>query len=118
MKNVKGKTIEEIIGKLNPEQKEIADKLRSIVKTALPEIIETVKWGNITYLLDSKNLAWIIFYKDHVDFGFFRGAELESKLLEGTGQGLRHIKIANEKDVPKQEIAKLLVEATKLKEQT
>ena len=117
MKYVKGKTLEEIAAKLNPPQRKIADKLRTLTKKTLPEIIETVKWGNITYLLDGKNLAWIIFYKNHVDFGFFRGTELESKLLEGTGKGIRHIKIPNDEDVPTEEIAKLLIEAMKLEQQ-
>ena len=65
-------------------------------------------------MLNGKESSWILSYKDHVDHGFFRGAELESKLLEGTGKDLRHIKIANEKDVPANEIARLLVEASKL----
>ena len=55
--------------------------------------METVKWGNITYLLDDRKIAWILFYRDHVDLGFFAGAKLHSKLLEGTGKGLRHVKI-------------------------
>jgi hypothetical protein len=117
MKNVKGKTIEEIMDKLNPQQRKIADKLRFLTKKKLPEITETVRWGNITYMLNGKDFSWIIFYKDHVDYGFFRGAELESKLLEGTGKGLRHIKIPNEKDVQAKEIERLLVEARKLDKQ-
>jgi hypothetical protein len=37
--------------------------------------------------------------------------------LEGTGKGLRHIKIPNEKDVQAKEIERLLVEARKLDKQ-
>ena len=88
-----------------------------LTKKTVPELFETVKWGNITYLLDDKNLVWIIFFKDHVDFGFFRGAELESELLEGTGKSIRHIKIPNDGYVPIEEIARLLVEAKKLEKQ-
>jgi hypothetical protein len=106
--------LEEILGKLEPLHKTIVDKLRIIVKKAMPEVVETVKWGNITYLLGDKNFAWIIIYKNHVDFGFFRGAELHSKLLEGTGKGLRHIKISLNGDVNEAEITKLLREAAKL----
>lgn len=100
--------------KLSPAQKEITQELRSLVKKALPEIEETVKWGNITYILKSKNLAWIILYDDYLDFGFFRGAELSSKLLEGTGKGLRHIKIKEIKDINEAEIERLLLDAAKL----
>ena len=49
-----------------------------------------------------------------MNFGFFRGAELSSKLLEGTGKGLRHIKIKTGKDIDEAEIARLLKDAAKL----
>ncbi len=34
-------------------------------------------------------------YADHINLGFFRGAELLSRfpVLEGTGKGLRHVKV-------------------------
>jgi hypothetical protein len=114
LRNQKGKTLIDIVDKLSPAQKEITQKLRSLVKKALPEIEETVKWGNITYILKSKNLAWIILNDNHVDFGFFRGAEHSSKFLEGTGKGLRHIKIRESKDINEAEIERLLLEAAKL----
>jgi hypothetical protein len=49
-----------------------------------------------------------------VDFGFFRGAELSSKLLEGTGKGLRNIKIRSQKGVDLVELTRLLEDAAKL----
>lgn len=39
---------------------------------------------------------------------------MNSKLLEGTGKGLRHIKIREMKDIKKRETSKLLKEAPKL----
>jgi hypothetical protein len=71
--------------------------------------------GNITYLLGENNLAWILIYGDHVDYGFFRGAELNSQSLEGTGKGLRHIRINGDKSLNEQEILRLIKEAAKLK---
>jgi len=49
--------------------------------------METIKWGNITYLLGENNLSWVSIYSDHVDYGFFRGAELTSQSLEGQEKG-------------------------------
>ena len=92
MRKYKGASVEEIVGSLDEETGALIGKLRSLPQKSLPDVVETVKWGNITYLLGGKNLAWIIIYKEHVDFGFFRGAELHSQLLDGTGKGLRHIK--------------------------
>jgi hypothetical protein len=77
MRKEKGESVEEIIQKLDPKQKTTANKLRAIAKKTIPYIEEKVKWGNITFLLNGKNLSWIIIYTTHIDFGFFRGAELQ-----------------------------------------
>lgn len=110
----KGKSVVTITKKLDPQKRSLFFKLRALVKKTLPKAVETVKWGNIVYLLDGKNLAWLFFAKDHVDFGFFMGAKLKSKLLEGTGKGLRHIKVRTQADVKVPEFKKLLREAAKL----
>lgn len=111
---LKGKSILEILKKADPEKRVIAEHLRTLVKETLHQAEETVKWGNITYLLEGKNLAWILFYRNHVNFGFFKGAQLSSQLLEGTGKSLRHIKLYSSKDFQekKQEITSLLKEAS------
>ena len=114
MRKYKGTSVEEIVGSLDEETGGLIGRLRSLAKRILPDVVETVKWGNITYLFGGKNLAWIIIYKDHVDFGFFRGAELDSPLLEGTGKGLRHIKIKNKHDINEVEIARLMKRAAEL----
>jgi hypothetical protein len=114
MRNSKGKSVQEILGKLKPEQKETVEKLRFLTKAALPKVVETIKWGNITYLLGEGNLSWILIYSDHVDYGFFRGAELNSQSLVGTGKGLRHIRINDDKCLDEKEILRLLKEAAQL----
>jgi len=110
----KGESVELILKSLDPQRKGIAERLRSLVKKTLPDSVETVKWGNITYLLNGKNLAWILFYRDHVDFGFFMGAKLNSELLVGTGKGLRHIKVRSQSDIKESEFARLLKDASRL----
>jgi len=112
--NFKGKSIEEILKKFDPEKKATANKLRTIVKKTLPDAEETIKWGNITYLYNGKNLCWICAYQNHLDFGFFQGAKLKSPLLEGTGKGLRHIKIRTKEDINEKEIGRLLRETAGL----
>ncbi len=73
-----------------------------------------MKWGNPTYLVDGKNVAWILLYKDHVNLGFFQGAKLKSKRLERTGKGLRHIKVRREEDIDEKEFARLLKKAASI----
>ncbi len=110
----KGKTVEAIMESFDPGWRQIADGLRTLTKRTLPDVEETVKWGNITYLLNGENLAWIIAYKDHLDYGFFKGAQLKSKRLEGTGKGLRHIKVRSKEDLDEKEFARLIKDAAKL----
>ncbi|MGO9645439.1 MAG: DUF1801 domain-containing protein [Candidatus Bathyarchaeia archaeon] len=113
-RTAKAESVSEILARLDPIQRKIADRLRKLIRRTLPESVETVKWWNITYLLGSKNLAWLLFYKNHVDFGFFMGARLKSKRLEGTGKGLRHVKIADLDEIDEKEFSRLLHDAAKL----
>ena len=113
-RTVKVESISEILAKLNPVQRKIANRLRKLITGAFPESVETMKWGIITYLLGSKNLVWLQFYKDHIDFGFFMGARLKSKRLEGTGKGLRHVKITGLDEIDEKDFSRLLHNAAKL----
>jgi len=63
------------------------ENLHSLAKTALPNVVETVKWGNFTYLLGENNLAWILIYIDHVDYGFLEAQNLIPTLLRGQEKG-------------------------------
>jgi Domain of unknown function (DU1801) len=53
---------------------------------------------------------------DHVNLGFFRGAELDDSngLLEGTGKGMRHVKIRIPGDIKRRELAIILKQAAGL----
>ena len=75
----KPKTIDEVLGKFEPEQKEIAQKLRVIVKTTLPDVSETVRRGVITYVLNNKVFARVNLYKDHVDLSLLVDTKLDDK---------------------------------------
>jgi hypothetical protein len=54
--------------------------------------------------------------KEHVTFAFMRGAALPDpeKLLEGTGKGVRHVKLRSVAGVKRPGVKKLIVEAAKL----
>lgn len=108
------KGVDRLVHTYDVPVRELDQRLRVLVKKTLPDAVETVKWRNPTYLLDGKNLAWIVGYKDRVDLGFFVGAKLNSKLLEGTGKGIRHIKVRGEKYIYEAEFTRLLKRAAKL----
>jgi hypothetical protein len=51
-----GTRIDEIIRSLEPEKKEIAEKLRGLIKKTLPKVMETAKWGILLiYLMTEKS---------------------------------------------------------------
>jgi hypothetical protein len=111
----KGKDVEAFVKVVEPGKRALIEKLRAFVKSQAPQLKEQIKWGNICWIGKS-NVCWIIVYNDHVDFGFFKGAELKDpkKLLEGTGKGLRHVKVRAASDIKEMEFAGLLKEAVAL----
>jgi hypothetical protein len=116
MVKTKPKTLEEILSKVDSKQKEITQKLRSLIKSTLPNAAETVRRGVITYILNGKDFARIHLYKDHVDLGLLVGTKMDAKLLQGRGKGkdIRHVKIVSTKNINEAEITRLLKEAAAL----
>ncbi len=70
--------------------------------------------GVPTYSVNGKGIASIADYSRHINLYFFQGAKLSSKLLQGTGKGMRHIKIYTLKHIDETEFTKLLKKAAKL----
>ena len=109
------RTIDEILGSLEPAQKETIQNLRALIKSAVPETVEIVRQGKIAYRLNDKDFVWISHFKDHVNLDFFMGASLDSDLLESRGEteksdNVRHITVSH-LDKMKPEIVRLLKDA-------
>ncbi len=106
------RTIDEILGSLEPAQKETIQNLRALIKSAVPEAVEIVRQGKIAYRLNDKDFVWISHFQDHVDLEFFMGASLDSDLLKSRGdaeksENVRHITVSH-LDKLKPEIVRLL----------
>jgi hypothetical protein len=111
-------TIEEVLNSLNPTQKEDTQNLRTLIKNAVPETVEIVKQGKITYKLVGKDFVWINHFQDHVDLEFAMGASLDSNLLKSRGvaeksDNIRHVSVGNFEKL-KPELTKLLKQAATL----
>ncbi len=106
--------VDRVVKAMEPRKREMAERIRQIVKRALPGSEEAVKWGAPTFLVRGKIVANIMNYSDHLNLGFFKGAMIKSRLLEGTGKGLRHIRIYSIDDIKEGEFVKLLKDAGKL----
>jgi hypothetical protein len=114
----KQQTIDEVLGSLNPAQREVTQNLRQLVKNAVPETVELVKQGRIAYKLEGKDFVWIMHTQDHVDLEFAMGASLSSDLLRSRGtaeksENVRHVAVGNYALV-KPELIRLVKEAATL----
>jgi hypothetical protein len=84
-------------------QRGLAEALRRIVLSAAPGIDESIMWGNPWYGKGAGMagaVCYISVHKNHVNFGFPQGASLTDAggVLEGTGKGMRHVKIRSKAD--------------------
>lgn len=108
--------VDEVLKDVDPELRALSQALRATIKKVPPKAVEQVKWGSPVYSVNGKNVACIMHYKDHVNLGFYRGAKLKSKRLEGMGKGLRHVKVRSKSDIYQKEFSRLLKEAASLVE--
>jgi hypothetical protein len=80
---------------------EIARRLRELIVDVYPDVVE-VPWPKqriVGYGVGPKKMSehfcYIGAHREHVNLGFYYGAELPDPegLMEGTGKKLRHIKV-------------------------
>lgn len=105
--------IDKGISELEPFAQAICKRLRKLILSADPEIIEDWKWGPNYYLNGMVCGYWG--FKKHVSFVFFQGSLLKDKkkiLLENPGNvHNRHIKFTDVKQVDDKVILEYLFEA-------
>ena len=94
-------TFDELLADVGPDLAAIARRLRAMIRAVDGSTVETVRLGDntATYGVGPKKMtdgyAYIMPMRGYVNLGFYQGAVLADPdlLLEGTGKGLRHIKI-------------------------
>jgi len=94
-------TFDELLADVEPGLAAIARRLRAIIRAVDAETVETVRLGDnaATYGVGPKKMtdgcAYIMPKHGYINLGFYQGALLADpkRLLEGTGKGLRHVKI-------------------------
>ncbi len=90
------RTVEEYIAGLEDWQAEIASGLRELVREAAPDASGAIKWAQLVYE-ENAPFCYIKAFKKQVNLGFWRGAQLDDPegILEGSGEKMRHVKIAS-----------------------
>ena len=98
-----------------PKNRSIIRALRMFVNGVAPALQESVKWGNGCWVKGKVPVAYVYSAPGYVQFGFFRGFELKDphRLLEGTGQYVRHIKVHKPSDIDEAAFRALLRQATR-----
>jgi hypothetical protein len=112
------KTVDTYIEGLDGWRKEVVAALRELVREAAPDATGSIKWAQPVF--ESNGLPtsrdYIKAFKNHVNFGFWRGADLPDprSLLQGTGDKMRHIKMTTPNDIRPDEFHKLVKAAVAL----
>ncbi len=93
-------TVEDYIASLEPWQMEIVARLRALLKQTDPPAIERIMWNQPVFDVNG-HCFYIKAFQDHVNFGFFRGADLSDPegLLHGSGKQMRHIPIKKASEI-------------------
>lgn len=101
-----------------PDQREIIQQLRKIVKKNMPEAHEMVYHRALGYSFSSSpfdRIIYIALATNHITFGFFFGGHFPdpNHLLEGEGKRMRHVKIKSMDEANNPVLEDLIKEAWK-----
>ncbi|MFC0506477.1 DUF1801 domain-containing protein [Micromonospora costi] len=94
--------IDEYVGRLPADQRDIVAALRDLMRTCAPDAREVISRGSLAWQGD-RILAIVSLSKTHVTFAFARGAEFtdDHGLLDGIGKATRHVKIKKADSLPR-----------------
>lgn len=116
-------TFAELIAGRDPALVAIAKRLRKLILEVDAHAVETVRLGDnaATFGVGPRKMtdgyAYLMPLREYVNLGFYQGAQLPDPegLLEGTGKGLRHVKLRTLPDVARPAVRALLVAALALR---
>ena len=79
----------------------IARQWFGVIRECGNDVSELLHDGHPTACIGDAAFAYVNAFRDHVNVGFFRGAELADPhgLLEGTGKYMRHVKLRPESHI-------------------
>ncbi|XHH08665.1 MAG: DUF1801 domain-containing protein [Candidatus Bathyarchaeia archaeon] len=118
MGNNEKRTLDQVYSSLNEKQRQTTMNLQNLIKNVIPEATEILRHGNITYILNDRDLVWLTQASGHVDVEFANGASLASMLLTSHGTKeknscIRHVEVTSFEKYQR-EIERLLKDAKRL----
>ena len=101
--------------KLQGWQQEILHAIGALVAREAPGAQAVIKWAQPVFELGGP-FAYVRGAKEHVTFGFWRGAELADPagLLHGDGSKMKHLKVRHPDDINRAEVVAMVREAVAL----
>jgi hypothetical protein len=110
-------TVDAYVKSLPDEQGKIVEELRRIVRVAAPQSRESIKWAQPVYEHFGP-FAYIKAFKSYVNFGFWRGVEIDGgrgQLLTG-GSKMAHLSLRSASDINPAQLVRMVREAVRLNE--
>lgn len=109
------KTVDGYISGLESWQAEIVSQVRGIILQAAPQARESIKWAQPVYESGGP-FAYMKAFKKAVNFGFWRGIDLDDPkgILEGSGDKMRHVKLTSLEDIDAAQFADFVRQAVEL----
>ena len=80
---------------------EIARHWFDVMRQCGEDVREVLHDGHPTACIEDAAFGYVNAFKEHVNVGFFRGADIQdpNHLLQGTGRFMRHVKLRPDSDV-------------------
>lgn len=115
MQNRLDPQVDAFIDNLGEPVQDIVKRLRTVVFEAYPEMEEGIKWSKPSYSKEGL-VCYMQTAKSHVNFGFYRGADLADRhnLLEGDGKKMRHVRIRKADEIDEEKLKFLVWDAVDL----
>jgi hypothetical protein len=109
------KSFDDYIQGLGSWKAQIVSKVRLIILKAAPQAKESIKWSQPVYESNGP-ICYIKAFKNNVNFGFWRGVDIEDTtgLLKGTGKKMRHVKLTKIDDIDEETFVSYVHQAVKL----
>jgi hypothetical protein len=109
------RTVDAYVEALPDGQRAIAEALRRVVRSAAPEARETLKWAQPVFESGGP-FAYIKAFPRHVNFGFWRGVEVDAGrgILETGGSKMAHIKLRWASEIDEAVLTEMIREAVRL----
>ena len=109
------KTVDEYITGLDEWKGAVVAKCREIVRDSVPDVEEAIKWAQPVFSSNGP-FCYIKAFKNSVNFGFWRGVDLDDpkRLLKGTGEKMRHVPLKSVDDIDVDALSALVRQAVQL----